>query len=61
MNGMDVDAVIVDLDGTMVDTLGDFAMKRSTACCADLSLPPIAAEARSRTWWARARSTCVQC
>ena len=38
-----VDAVIVDLDGTMVDTMGDFneALNRMLR---DLSLPAIAAD-----------------
>jgi len=35
------DAAIVDLDGTMVDTLGDFAVSLNHML-ADLSLPPVA-------------------
>jgi phosphoglycolate phosphatase len=35
-----IDAVIVDLDGTMVDTLGDFERALSLAL-ADLGLPPV--------------------
>ena len=35
------DAAIVDLDGTMVDTLGDFAVSLNRML-ADLSLPPVA-------------------
>ena len=38
------DAAIVDLDGTMVDTLGDFAAALN-AMLDDLALPPVAAEA----------------
>ena len=38
-----VDAAIVDLDGTMVDTLGDFAQALNRML-ADLGLPAIAAE-----------------
>jgi phosphoglycolate phosphatase len=34
------DAAIVDLDGTMVDTLGDFAVSLNHML-ADLSLPPV--------------------
>src|SRR5690606_28612236 len=37
-----VDAAIVDLDGTMVDTLGDFA-EALNRMLADLALPSIAA------------------
>ncbi len=40
----DVDAAIVDLDGTMVDTLGDFA-EALNRMLAELALPPIAASA----------------
>lgn len=40
----DFDAVIVDLDGTMVDTLGDFAQALQRML-ADLQLPTIASEA----------------
>jgi len=35
------DAAIVDLDGTMVDTLGDFAVSLNHML-GDLSLPPVA-------------------
>ncbi|MET3914267.1 phosphoglycolate phosphatase [Variovorax sp. OAS795] len=38
------EAAIVDLDGTMVDTLGDFAVSLNRML-ADLSLPPVAAAA----------------
>ena len=41
------DAVIVDLDGTMVDTLGDFAVSLNHML-ADLSLPPVAPAAIER-------------
>ena len=43
LNPSGVDAVIVDLDGTMVDTMGDFneALNRMLR---DLSLPAIAAD-----------------
>ena len=43
LNPSGVDAVIVDLDGTMVDTMGDFneALNRMLR---DLCLPPIAAD-----------------
>ena len=37
------DAAIIDLDGTMVDTLGDFAEALNWMLC-DLELPPIAAQ-----------------
>lgn len=37
------DAVIIDLDGTMVDTLGDFA-EALNRMLGDLELPPIAAQ-----------------
>ena len=37
------DAAIIDLDGTMVDTLGDFAEALNRMLC-DLELPPIAAQ-----------------
>lgn len=38
-----LDAVILDLDGTMVDTLGDFAQALNRML-ADLALPPVAPE-----------------
>ena len=41
---LDIDAVMVDLDGTMVNTLGDFA-ESLNRMLADLGLPAIAAEA----------------
>ena len=41
------DAAIVDLDGTMVDTLGDFAVSLNHML-ADLSLPPVAPAAIER-------------
>jgi phosphoglycolate phosphatase len=41
---LDIDAVMVDLDGTMVNTLVDFA-ESLNRMLADLSLPAIAAEA----------------
>ena len=40
---LDIDAVMVDLDGTMVNTLGDFA-ESLNRMLADLGLPAIAAE-----------------
>lgn len=40
MRREDFDAAIVDLDGTMVDTLGDFELAL-TASLADLGLPPV--------------------
>lgn len=43
-----VDAVIVDLDGTMVDTLGDFELALRLAL-ADLGLPPVGREFIART------------
>ncbi|MDD0812453.1 phosphoglycolate phosphatase [Curvibacter sp. RS43] len=43
LNPLPVDAVILDLDGTMVDTLGDFAQALNRML-ADLSLPSIAPE-----------------
>lgn len=48
MNAMELshlryDAAIIDLDGTMVDTLGDFAEALNRMLC-DLELPPIAAQ-----------------
>lgn len=51
-----VDAVIVDLDGTMVDTMGDFneALNRMLR---DLGLPAIEAE-RIESMVVRARSIC---
>ena len=41
---LDVDAAIVDLDGTMVDTIGDFA-EAITRMLADLQLPALPASA----------------
>ena len=41
---LDIDAVMVDLDGTMVNTLGDFA-ESLNRMLVDLGLPAIAAEA----------------
>lgn len=40
MKATDFDAAIVDLDGTMVDTLGDFELAL-TASLAELGLPPV--------------------
>ncbi|MEG0151461.1 MAG: HAD-IA family hydrolase, partial [Comamonas sp.] len=40
---VDVDAAIVDLDGTMVDTIGDFA-EAITRMLADLQLPELPAQ-----------------
>lgn len=40
MKRTDFDAAIVDLDGTMVDTLGDFELAL-TASLAELGLPPV--------------------
>ena len=60
LNPSGVDAVIVDLDGTMVDTMGDFneALNRMLR---DLSLPPLP-PIRPRAWWARgSEHCCVQC
>ena len=42
------DAAIIDLDGTMVDTLGDFA-EALNRMLGDLELPPIAAQHIERT------------
>ena len=41
---LQLDAVIIDLDGTMVDTLGDFAAALN-GMLADLGLPGIAPDA----------------
>ena len=43
-NGGAIEAVIVDLDGTMVDTMGDFA-EALNRMLADLQLPAIDAQA----------------
>lgn len=43
-NHPDLDAAIIDLDGTMVDTLGDFA-EALNRMLSDLALPAIAAPA----------------
>ena len=43
LNHLRYDAVIIDLDGTMVDTLGDFA-EALNRMLGDLELPPIAAQ-----------------
>jgi phosphoglycolate phosphatase len=40
LNRADFDAVIVDLDGTMVDTLGDFELALA-ASLAEIGLPPV--------------------
>ena len=43
LNHTPLDAAIIDLDGTMVDTLGDFA-EALNRMLGDLELPPIAAQ-----------------
>ena len=43
LNHLRYDAAIIDLDGTMVDTLGDFA-EALNRMLGDLELPPIAAQ-----------------
>ena len=43
LNPTPLDAAIIDLDGTMVDTLGDFA-EALNRMLGDLELPPIAAQ-----------------
>ena len=48
MNRNDFDAVIVDLDGTMVDTLGDFELAL-TAALAERGLPPVPRDFIART------------
>lgn len=48
MKRSDFDAAIVDLDGTMVDTLGDFVLAIGAAL-AELGLPPVAREFIART------------
>lgn len=49
-----LDAAIVDLDGTMVDTLGDFVVALN-GMLADLSLPRWTGRWWSH-WWAKVRS-----
>ena len=44
------DAAIIDLDGTMVDTLGDFA-EALNRMLRDLELPPIAARSTLMRRW----------
>lgn len=48
MNRQDFDAVIVDLDGTMVDTLGDFELALGAAL-AEIGLPPVPRSFIART------------
>ena len=46
---LQLQAVIVDLDGTMVDTLGDFEAALNRAL-ADLDLPPVTRALVARTF-----------
>ncbi|MBP6251299.1 MAG: phosphoglycolate phosphatase [Rubrivivax sp.] len=48
MNRQDFDAAIVDLDGTMVDTLGDFELALGAAL-AEIGLPPVPRSFIART------------
>ena len=43
LNSNPLDAAIIDLDGTMIDTLGDFAVALNLML-ADMSLPPVSRE-----------------
>ncbi len=48
MHPTDLQAAIIDLDGTMVDTLGDFVVALNTVL-GELALPPVAREFVERT------------
>lgn len=48
MDVTSLDAAIVDLDGTMIDTIGDFELALSRAL-ADLELPPVSRDFIERT------------